>query len=247
MILISMPFYHVHPWCCWIQEPWQNSEWYYQPSGKTVDTYVADCTLTPTFVNFNKGDGATSYSNARYTRDIWLAKFKGGAEFDARFREYEEGVYMGYRWYETAADMGYFTSDNLPDGVTDTYYNRDNGVVYPFGYGLSYTTFTQKISAFTELGNSVTVSVDVTNTGKVAGKDVVQLYYTAPYTEFDVENMIEKSTVNLLDYGKTKMLEPGESDTVTITFNKEDMASYCLPMTTAMVQKVVMCWRVVTM
>ena len=197
------------------------------PSGKTVDTFVADCTLTPTYVNFNKGDGATSYSNASYTRDIWLSKFKGGPDFDARFREYEEGVYMGYRWYETAADMDYFTSDNLPDGVTDPYYNRDNGVVYPFGYGLSYTTFTQKISSFSESGNTVTVSVDVTNTGKVAGKDVVQLYYTAPYTDFDVENMIEKSTVNLLDYGKTKLLEPGESDTVTITFNKEDMASYC--------------------
>lgn len=196
-------------------------------SGKTVDTFVADCTLTPTYVNFNKGDGAASYSNASYTRDIWLSKFKGGPDFDARFREYEEGVYMGYRWYETAADMDYFTSDNLPDGVTDPYYNRDNGVVYPFGYGLSYTTFTQKISSFSESGNTVTVSVDVTNTGKVAGKDVVQLYYTAPYTDFDVENMIEKSTVNLLDYGKTKLLEPGESDTVTITFNKEDMASYC--------------------
>lgn len=197
------------------------------PSGKTVDTFAADCMLTPTYVNFNKGDGETSYTNTSYTRDIWLSKFKGGPEFEARFREYEEGVYMGYRWYETAADMDYFTSDNLPDGVTDPYYNRDNGVVYPFGYGLSYTTFTQKISAFTESGNTVTVSVDVTNTGKVAGKDVVQLYYTAPYTDFDVENMIEKSTVNLLDYGKTKLLEPGESDTVTITFNKEDMASYC--------------------
>ena len=197
------------------------------PSGKTVDTFAADCTLTPTYVNFNKGDGETSYTNTSYTRDIWLSKFKGGPEFEARFREYEEGVYMGYRWYETAADMDYFTSDNLPDGVTDPYYNRDNGVVYPFGYGLSYTTFTQKISAFTESGNSVTVSVDVTNTGKVAGKDVVQLYYSAPYTDFDAENMIEKSTVNLLDYGKTKLLESGESDTVTITFNKEDMASYC--------------------
>ena len=64
------------------------------PSGKTVDTFVADCTLTPTYVNFNKGDGATSYSNASYTRDIWLSKFKGGPDFDARFREYEEGVYM---------------------------------------------------------------------------------------------------------------------------------------------------------
>ena len=80
-----------------------------------------------------------------------------------------------------------------------------------------------------------------------AGKDVVQLYYTAPYTDFDVENMIEKSTVNLLDYGKTKLLEPGESDTVTITFNKEDMASYCFTHDNGNGTKAVMCWRAATM
>lgn len=197
------------------------------PSAKTVDTFVADVTKTPTFVNFNDGTGQTSYTNTSYTRDIWLSKFKGGPEFEARFREYEEGVYLGYRWYETASSLGYFDSTNLPEGETDPYYNRDNGVVYPFGYGLSYTTFSQEITDFKEKDSEINVTVKVTNTGDVAGKDVVQVYYEAPYTEFDVENMIEKSTVNLLDYAKTKLLEPGNSEEVTITFNIEDMASYC--------------------
>ena len=197
------------------------------PSGRLVDTFVVDNTKTPTFVNFNNGTGNTVYTNTEYVRDIWLAAFKGGSHFQAPFREYEEGVYLGYRWYETASDLGYFTSDNLPAGVTDPYYNRDNGVVYPFGYGLSYTTFKQEIVSFDDSGDQVTVEVKVTNTGDKAGKDVVQIYYGAPYTEFDVVNMIEKPTVNLIEYGKTQMLEPGASETVTLSFAKEDMASYC--------------------
>jgi beta-glucosidase len=198
------------------------------PSARTVDTYVADCTQTPTYVNFNNGTGNTVYENTEYTRDIWLAAYKGGAQFQAPFREYEEGVYLGYRWYETAADIGYFEAFEMPSGVTDPYYNRKNGVVYPFGYGLSYTTFEQKITSFDDSGDEIRIEVTVTNTGDTySGKDVVEIYYGAPYTDFDVENMIEKPTVNLIDYGKTKMLAPGESDVVTISFSKEDMASYC--------------------
>lgn len=191
------------------------------PSGRLVDTYVADNTKTPTFVNFNNGTGQTSYVNTKYTRDIWLSAFKGGPEFEARFREYEEGVYMGYRWYETSSDLGFFGD------AEDAYYNRENGVVYPFGYGLSYTTFDQKITSFEDNGDKVNVTVQVTNTGDVAGKEVVELYYTAPYTELDADNGIEKSTVNLLDYDKTEILNPGESEEVTFELLKEDMASYC--------------------
>ena len=197
------------------------------PSGRLVDTFVADNTKTPTFVNFNNGTGNTVYVNTEYVREIWLARFKGGSHFQAPFREYEEGVYLGYRWYETAADLGYFTSNNLPAGVTDPYYNRDNGVVYPFGYGLSYTTFKQEIASFSDNGDEVEIQVKVTNTGNVAGKEVVQIYFGAPYTEFDVEHMIEKPTVNLIEYGKTQLLDPGSSETVTLSFAKEDMASYC--------------------
>lgn len=198
------------------------------PSGRTVDTFTVDHTKNPTFVNFNNGTGVTVYENAQYTRNIWLSKFKGGPDFLAPFREYEEGVYLGYRWYETASDLGYFTSGNLPAGVTDPYYNRDNGVVYPFGYGLSYTTFSQEIVSYDDSGDEISIDVKVTNTGSdYSGKDVVQIYYCAPYTQFDVDNKIEKPTVNLLDFGKTKLLAPGESETVSLSFLKEDMASYC--------------------
>ena len=197
------------------------------PSGRTVDSFPVDCARAPTFVNFNDRTGKTSYTNTSYTRDIWLSAFKGGPEFQARFREYEEGVYLGYRWYETAAEEGCFDSENLPDGVKDPYYNRDNGVVYPFGYGLSYSSFTQEISSFDDSGNEIRVSVLVSNDGDVAGKEVVQLYYTAPYTDFDKDNAIEKSSVNLAVFDKTDLLAPGESQTLTLTFPKEEMASYC--------------------
>lgn len=198
------------------------------PSAKTVDTFMADATKNPTYVNFNNGTGNTDYTNAVYTRDIWLSKFKGGPQFHAPFREYEEGVYMGYRWYETSADLDYFTSTNLPEGVTDTYYNRDNGVVYPFGYGLSYTTFEKEIVSYKDQGDDIEVQVKVTNTGDTySGKEVVQIYYGAPYTELDVQNKIEKPTANLIAFDKTEILAPGESEVLTLTFAKEDMASYC--------------------
>lgn len=197
------------------------------PSGRTVDTFTVDHTTTPTFVNFNNGTGNTVYENTSYVRDIWLAAYKGGNTFQAPFREYEEGIYLGYRYYETAAELGYFTSDNLPEGETDPYYNRDNGVVYPFGYGLSYTTFSQEIVSYDDSSDDIDIQVQVTNTGNTySGKEVVQIYYAAPYTDFDAENMIEKASANLVDFAKTDLLAPGESETVTISFAKEDMASY---------------------
>ena len=137
---------------------------------------------------------------------------------------------MGYRYYETAASLGYFTSDDLPDGVTDPYYNRENGVVYPFGFGLSYTTFTQEITDMdvSEADNRLTVTVEVVNTGDKDGRDTVQLYYSAPYTDFDVINMIEKPSVVLGEYAKTGVLKAdGGKETVTIELALDEMASYC--------------------
>ena len=96
------------------------------------------------------------------------------------FVGYEEGIYVGYRFYETAAATGYFTSTQLPQGVTDPYYNRENGVIYPFGYGLSYTTFAQELTSATYADGVFTFEVKVTNTGSVAGKDVVELYVEDP-------------------------------------------------------------------
>ena len=124
------------------------------------------------------------------------------------FVNYVEGIYVGYRFWETAAAEGLI--------------NYDESVVYPFGYGLSYTTFTQEMGEITESDGTISFDVTVTNTGDVAGKDVVEVYYNPPYTN----GGIEKATANLIAFEKTEMLEPGASETVTISFNAEDMASY---------------------
>jgi beta-glucosidase len=160
------------------------------PSGHTVDLFSADFTADPTFVNF----GDFAYSNLD----------------DAYFVDYEEGIYVGYRYYETAAVEGFI--------------DYDEAVVYPFGHGLSYTSFDWEVTG-QELGETdgqVSIDVEVTNSGDVAGKDVVQLYYTAPYTP----GGIEKSSVVLGDFAKTGLIEPGGSETVTVTIPVESMASY---------------------
>ncbi|MFV0520356.1 MAG: glycoside hydrolase family 3 C-terminal domain-containing protein [Lachnospirales bacterium] len=166
------------------------------PSGKTADIYPADFTKEPSFVNF----GNYQYNNIS----------KSNAMGDGYFVQYEEGIYVGYRYYETAAVEGFI--------------NYDEAVVYPFGYGLSYTNFEWNVTN-QELGaenESITIDVEVTNTGSVAGKDVVEVYYSAPYTA----GGIEKSSVVLADFAKTGLLEPGASETVQLTFAVEDMASY---------------------
>lgn len=166
------------------------------PSGRTVDIYPADFTRDPAFVNF----GDYKYSDIS----------KRNASGDGCFVQYEEGIYVGYRYYETAAAEGFI--------------DYDEAVVYPFGYGLSYTDFTWEVAG-SRLGGvdgSLEVDVTVTNTGAAAGKDVVQLYYTAPYSK----GGIEKAEVVLGDFAKTALLEPGASETVTLTIPVEDMASY---------------------
>ena len=142
-----------------------------------------------------------------------------------------EDIYTGYKYYETRyADtvLGQGNADATVGSSTGKAWNYDDEVSYPFGYGLSYTTFEQTLkSVDVDLANrTVTAEVDVKNTGDVAGKDVVQLYTSVPYTDYDVENKVEKSAVQLLDYEKTDMIEPGESQTVTITADAQDMASW---------------------
>ena len=122
---------------------------------------------------------------------------------------YVEGIYVGYKFYETAAAEGLLI-------------NYDDVVQYPFGYGLSYTSFSQTLNSVTEADGVITVSATVTNTGDVAGKDVVEVYYNPPYTN----GGIEKASANLIGLAKTQILEPGASEDVTVTFNVEDMASY---------------------
>ncbi len=166
------------------------------PSGRTVDIYPSDFTKDPTYVNF----GNFQYNNIG----------KSNAMGDAYFVQYEEGIYVGYRYYETAAVEGFI--------------DYDEAVVYPFGHGLSYTDFSWEVEGY-KIGNvdeNVTVDVLVTNTGSVAGKEVVQAYFSAPYTK----GGIEKSHVVLADFAKTSLLEPGQSETIQISFPVEDMASY---------------------
>ena len=177
------------------------------PSGKTADTFVADLLSTPTANNFGDFD----YTNMEeYGVENMFAD--GGMAYPT-FVNYVEGIYVGYRYYETAyaeAEAGNMDFD------------YDSAVVYPFGYGLSYTTFTQEMGPISTDGTNVTFDVTVTNTGDVAGKDVVEVYYNPPYTN----GGIEKSAANLITFDKTSLLEAGASETITITFALEDMASY---------------------
>lgn len=172
------------------------------PSAKTIDTFVADLTATPTANNF----GLDTYENMK---DYAVADAFTKAEASPSFVNYVESIYVGYKFYETAADEGLL--------------NYDETVVYPFGYGLSYTTFSQEMSQITEDGNgTLSFDVTVTNTGDTAGKDVVEVYYNPPYTD----GGIEKATANLMEFEKTDLLEAGASQTITITLTAEDMASY---------------------
>ncbi|MBR1781138.1 MAG: glycoside hydrolase family 3 C-terminal domain-containing protein [Oscillospiraceae bacterium] len=176
------------------------------PSGRTVDTYSADFTKDPSYQNI----GLFEYANLMVTSGSYGAN----GEFNRRFTEYQEGVYMGYRYYETA-------------DLVDPDFDYDSAVVYPFGYGLSYTTFEQELLEVAENDGVITATVQVTNTGDVAGREVVQLYNSAPYTDFDIQNQIEKPAVDLVAFGKTGLLQPGESEAVTLTFTTDDLTSYC--------------------
>ncbi len=174
------------------------------PSAKTSDTFVADLTATPTANNF----GNFLYDNMEEFK-VTQAGFTGEEETTSpSFVNYADGIYVGYRFYETAAS----------EGLID----YDKTVVYPFGYGLSYTTFTQEMGKISEDNGTLSFDVTVTNTGDTSGKDVIEVYYNPPYTN----GGIEKASANLVAFDKTEMLEPGESQTLTISFAEEDMASY---------------------
>ena len=172
------------------------------PSGRTVDTYVSNLKNAPWWNNF----GDFKYTNtAELNSDSSFFDPEGTTP---SFVHYVEGIYVGYKFYETAADEGLI--------------NYDDEVVFPFGYGLSYTSFTKEMSGITNDGTSLNFTVTVTNTGSVAGKDVVEIYSDPPYTN----GGIEKSTANLLDFAKTNELAPGESQTIEFSIPVEDLASY---------------------
>ncbi|MEE1273158.1 MAG: glycoside hydrolase family 3 C-terminal domain-containing protein [Olegusella sp.] len=167
------------------------------PSGRLTDTWAMSFFSDPTYQNF----GDYRYTNI------------SNGNNPMGFVEYEEGVYLGYRYYETAA------MEN-PD------FDYDAAVAYPFGYGLSYTSFDQRVSNFTNDDDRVTMTVEVTNTGDAAGKEVVQAYFTAPYTDYDRREGVEKAVANLVAFAKTDLLQSGESAQVEISFATDDMSSY---------------------
>ena len=173
------------------------------PSGKTTDTFIYDMTAAPWWNNWEN----THYSNME---DMAVEGMNAGTAqtYYPSFVNYVEGIYVGYKYYETAAAEGVI--------------NYDATVQYPFGYGLSYTTFTQEMSDITENDGTISFDVTVTNTGDTAGKDVVEVYFNPPYTN----GGIEKASANLIRFDKTESLEPGESQTISISFPADELASY---------------------
>lgn len=188
------------------------------PSGKTSDTFVKDLTKTAVFNNTDgtaAGNASSVGTNGKFTydnADDLAASYMGFSgdkvTVTPTFVNYVEGIYVGYKFYETAADEGLI--------------NYDDTVMFPFGYGLSYTTFKQEMGKVSYENGKISFDVTVTNTGDKAGKDVVEVYYNPPYTD----GGIEKASKNLVAFEKTKKLEPGASQTVKIEFDDDDMASY---------------------
>lgn len=179
------------------------------PSGKTPDIWPSDFTKDPTYANIGQ---------FYYTIN---------GEKSAPYVEYQEDIYMGYRFYETANDIGatgfsYGTTDISNGGIT-----TNGRVNYPFGFGLSYTTFEKTLDEVTYVDGEINIKVTTKNTGTSKGKDIAEVYYTAPYTDYDKTNKIEKSSVTLLAFDKSKELEPGESETFIWTIKDDEMASYC--------------------
>ena len=174
------------------------------PSGKTSDTFVRDLTKTPTYNNF----GSFTYTNMDDHKATFTG-FTGKTETSTpTFVDYNEGIYVGYRFWETAAKEGLI--------------NYDQMVQYPFGYGLSYTTFSQKMGPIHHADGKISFDVTVTNTGTKAGRDTVQTYFDPPY----INGGIEKASANLVSFKKTRILDPGKSQTIPVSFKDEDMASY---------------------
>lgn len=189
------------------------------PSGKLVDTYAARVTSAPALQNFG---------NFRYTNDSEITDREGGA-----YVANMEGIYVDYKYYETRYEdlvLGRFGADSAVGAKASAEgWSYADEVVYPFGYGLSYSSFEQELvgePVFNEADHTATVTVKVTNTGAYEGKDVVAVYGQAPYTEYDIENKVEKSAVQLLGFSKTSVLTPGESEEVEVLVHMQWLASF---------------------
>lgn len=187
------------------------------PSGRLVDTYCNDNTTNPAMVNFY----ANLWSNYQsWGKDMTGSSTGGDLDGNQSFNAYQEGIYVGYRYYETRYEDAVLNRGNTSG------YNYLADVAYPFGYGLSYTTFGYSTPEYTDNGSSITVKLTVTNTGEYAGKDVVEVYFQSEYTDYDKEKDIEKAAIELCGFAKTKVLEKGESEEVEITVDKKEFRTY---------------------
>lgn len=182
------------------------------PSGHLVDTYCIDNTTSPSMVNMY-GD---EWANLADYSDLSNIQLDGNTAYNV----YQEGIYVGYRYYETRYEDVVLGQGNAGN------YDYASEVKYPFGYGLSYSTFEYSDFSVEEKDDTFEVSVKVTNTGDVAAKEVVEVYFQSPYTDYDKENNVEKASIELCGFGKTKKLEPGKSETVTMSVDKEDLRAY---------------------
>ena len=175
------------------------------PSGRLVDTYAYDVFSSPAMQNMGNFEYWTN---------------NGTKETEHHYYLYAEGIYVGYKYYETRYEDAVLGRGNAGD------YDYDEEVQFPFGYGISYTDFEWSDFSAKKRGDKIEVSVTVKNIGDVRGKEVVQIYYQSPYTQYDIENGVEKAAVNLVAFDKTGILQPGESTVVTISFDIEEMKSY---------------------
>ena len=193
------------------------------PSGKLVDTYAVSSLSAPAVVN-------NTFNNQQWANlTEALQKSSSNASEISYYTVQTEGIYIGYKYYETRYEdqvLGRFNAPRSAGSIDGGAWDYAKEVSYPFGYGLSYTTFDQKLDSVTVEDKTVTVTVTVTNTGSVPGKSVVQVYAQTPYGEYEQKNKVEKSSIQLLDYGKTALLQPGASETLTIVCDKYLLASY---------------------
>ncbi len=187
------------------------------PSGRLVDTYCNDNTTAPSMVNFYSEEWSNS-GDDKYKNDMVFNSLDGNKYFNA----YQEGIYVGYKYYETRYEDVVYGKGNAGS------YDYSNEVAYPFGYGLSYTSFEYSKPTFKvdEKADAITVSLSVKNTGNAKGKDVVEVYFQSEYTDYDKENSIEKSAVELCGFAKTSELGIGETEEVSITVDRSEFATY---------------------
>ena len=193
------------------------------PSGRLTDTYAVNSLSAPAVVN--GGYHNQNWTNLDYVLD-------NSDDLDSEVSWYTvqaEGIYIGYKYYETRYEdliLGQGNASAEKGSSTGKAWSYTDEVSYPFGYGLSYTTFDQTLDSVEVTDDTITVTVTVTNTGDVAGKSVVQVYAQTPYGDYEKENLVEKSAIQLVNFDKTDVLEPGESETVTIECDKYLLASY---------------------